>query len=308
VVGRLSISYSSDAPASAPRRLFLKTGTHHLSHSGDWLAEISFYQNLAPATSNQTVLCYAAAYAPNPARFHLLLADHSGTHSHAEWPLPPTQAQLEQAVDCLAAFHAHWWEHPRLGQDVRPRFNQTSLAEWLAVWEQQLARYLDFLGERLAARRRSLYQQALEPLLALILKRRKNTRHYTLAHQDAHPYNFLFPHDSSADTARLIDWSTWDVELGARDLAYLIALHFFPEHRARVERPLLKRYHDALVARGVQNYQWEQLWDDYRLFVIWNMFVPVEQFWWGVPARVWWLHAERAFLAYDDLGCAELLR
>ncbi|HET9221507.1 MAG TPA: hypothetical protein VFO07_03340, partial [Roseiflexaceae bacterium] len=75
VVGRLTISYSSDAPASAPRRLFFKTGTHHLSHSGDWLAEVSFYQNLARVTGDQTVPCYAAAYAPHPARFHLLLAD-----------------------------------------------------------------------------------------------------------------------------------------------------------------------------------------------------------------------------------------
>jgi ecdysteroid kinase len=307
VVGHLSISYSVDAPASAPRRLFFKTGTHDLLHSDDWLAEVSFYQNLAPATSSQTVPCFAAAYAPHPARFHLLLADLSSTHSHAQWPLPPSHTQLEQAVDCLAAIHAHWWEHPRFGQDIHPRFDETSLADWLAVWEQQLARYLDFLGDRLPARRRVLYEQALEPLLALILRRRQSRRHYTLAHQDPHPYNFLFPHDTAADTTRLIDWSTWDIELGARDLAYLIALHFFPEHRARVERPLLERYYDALIALGVRNYRWDQLWADYRLFAIWNLFIPIEQFWWGVPARVWWLHAERAFLAFDDLGCAELL-
>jgi hypothetical protein len=307
VVGHLAITYSADAPSSVPARLFLKTATRDVSHNGDWQAEINFYHDLASATSDQTVPCYTAAYAPHPARFHLLLADLSGTHSHVEWPLPPTPQQLEQAVDCLAMIHAYWWEHPRLGQDVHPRFNETSLAKWLTVWEQQLAHYLDFLGDRLSARRRALYEQALEPLLALLLERRQSRQHYTLAHQDAHPYNFLFPHDSAADTTRLIDWPTWDIELGARDLAYLIALHFFPEHRARVEQPLLRRYYDTLVAQGVGNYNWELLWNDYRLFAIWNLFVPVEQFWWGVPARVWCLHAERAFLAFDDLGCAELL-
>ena len=108
-------------------------------------------------------------------------------------------------------------------------------------------------------------------------------------------------------TARLVDWATWDVEVGARDLAYLVALHCFPEQRAEIEKPLLQRYYDRLLAGGVRDYSWEQLWADYRLFVIWNLFVPIEQFYWNVPASIWWYHAERSVLAFDDLQCADLL-
>jgi thiamine kinase-like enzyme len=304
--GRITVRYSADSPSSAPPSLFLKTNPSGDIDNDDWQTEVRFYQALAPELKAQTARCYAAAYAADPARFHLLLEDLSDTHERCAWPLPPTPHQLEQAVDCLASIHAHWWDHPRFRRDIQPRFTETSLSTWLAVWEKQLAQYLDFLGDRLVARRRAIYQRALPQMLALLLKRRQTGQNCTLAHQDAHPYNFLYPWQA-AHTTRLVDWSTWDVELGARDLAYLIALHLFPEHRALVEKQLLRRYHEQLISAGVQSYSWDQLWDDHRLSAIWNLFIPVEQFFWHIPARVWWWHTERSFLAFDDLACAELL-
>ena len=215
-VGSITLRYSADAPMSAPLRLFLKTGASRDANNDDWQGEVQFYQTLAPALASQTVRCHAAAYAPEPARFHLLLDDLSDTHTHPAWPLPPTSQQLEQAIDCLASIHARWWDHASLGIDVLPRFSETSLSAWLSVWEQQLARFLEFLGDRLSARRRAIYEFALPRVLALLLERRRGGRHYTIAHQDAHIYNFLFPHDPGTHTTRLVDWATWDVELGAR--------------------------------------------------------------------------------------------
>ncbi|MBX3015186.1 MAG: DUF1679 domain-containing protein [Caldilineaceae bacterium] len=305
-VGRVTVHYSADASPLAPLHLFLKTGIDDSPENDDMAHEVRFYQQLAGEVAEQTVRCYDAQYASHPARFHLLLADMSATHTHAHPPLPPTFDQLAQAVDCLAGLHAYWWDHPRFAQEIQPRYRQTEAA-WCQVWEAQLAGYLDFLGERLSNQRRTLYQTILPQVITLLVQREQSGRHRTLIHQDAHAYNFLFPADPVTDQARLVDWATWDVGVGARDLAYLIALFFFPEQRARLEQPLLQRYLDGLVTRGVRNYPWEQLWDDYRLSVIANLFVPVEQFTFGVPAHIWWLHAERSFLAFADLNCAELL-
>ena len=305
-IGSVKVQYSDDAPPTAPRELFLKVGSSDASENEDWVAEVDFYTRLAPASTPVVVPCYHAAYTPNPARFHVLLADLAATHKRVSWPLPPTLLQFDQAVDCLADLHLLWWDHRRLGRDIQPHLTVTTLDGWLTVWGRQLAHYLDFLGDRLLARRRSLYEWALPRLLKRTLRRRQ-TRHLTITHQDAHAYNFLFPADPTTHTARLVDWATWDVEVGARDLAYLIALHCYPEQRAQIERPLLQRYHDRLLAGGVYDYSWEQLWADYRLFVVWNLFVPVEQFCWDVPASIWWHHVERSFLAFDDLQCAELL-
>jgi hypothetical protein len=309
IVGQLTVCYSADAPASAPTRLFFKTGTDDASENDDMEGEVRFYQHLAEEISEHTVYCYDAIYATNPARFHLLLADLSETHTRAQWPLPPTPVQLEQAIDCLASIHACWWEHLRFTQDVQRRYSQIepSSERWMRVWQEQLAQYLDFVGDRLSVQRRAIYEWVLPRVVPLLLQHYEGGHHLTLAHQDAHAYNFLFPHNPDTDVTRLVDWSTWDVDLGGRDLAYLIALFFFPEQRTHMEQPLLRRYHDGLVMRGVRNYDWDHLWYDYRLYVISNLFIPVGQFVYGTPARVWWLHAERSFLAFEDLQCAELL-
>lgn len=305
-VGQLAVRYSPNADPDAPTRLFLKTGLRESADEEDFQAEVFFYQQIAPQTP-QSLRCYHAAYAAQPARFHLLLESLAETHSTPTWPLPPTHAQAEQAIDYLAQLHAAWWEHPQLGQTIMPRFRETTLDRWLPVWEQQLAHFLDVVGDRITPRRHQLYRWALPRLLEQILARRRHADHYTLAHQDAHPYNVLFPRNPAQHSARLIDWATWDVELGARDLAYFVALHLPAEQRALVEQPLLRRYHAQLQTRGVVSYPWQQLWDDYRLCVVWNMFIPVEQCYWQLPPAVWWWHVERSLVAFDDLKCLELL-
>lgn len=308
VVGRMDVKYSQDAPSTAPKSLFLKTGVSEDAENEDWIGEVSFYKTIASSIPSVTVPCYDAAYVANPARFHILLDDFTSSHQRIKWPLPATQDQYLQMIDCLSDLHSAWWNHPRLGVDIQTRFTETKLDNWISVWEQQLAHFYDELGDRLLPGRKKLYEMVLHPLLARLLERRKSQTHYTIAHQDAHPYNFLFPNDTLNHTTSLVDWATWDMEVGARDLAYLIALHCFPEQRLSIERPLLQHYHNRLLEKGIADYSWEQLWEDYRLFVAWNLFVPVEQCFWKLPPSIWWLHAERSTLAFDDLQCMELFK
>lgn len=306
--GTMAVQYSADAPASAPAKFFLKMGAGDASEDDDMEKEVYFYQHFAEDTAVYTVHCHDTSYATDPAHFHLLLTDMSDTHNHTSWPLPPTPTQMGMAVDTLAGIHAQWWNHPNL-QTMQRREYQTELVPgtWLGIWERQLTQYLDFLGDRLSAPRRATYEWVLPRLIPLLHQRLQGREHFTLIHQDAHHYNFLFPRNPETDVARLVDWATWNIGPGGCDLAYLIALFFFPEQRAYLEQPLLRRYYDRLLLLGVSGYSWDALWDDYRLYVIYNLFIPVEQFVFDVPAHVWWLHAERAFLAYEDLNCVELL-
>ncbi len=306
-VGKITVEYSEDASPNAPKELFLKTGYSNDPENEDWEGEVFFYNHIARDCHSVAIPCYDAAYAPNPARFHILLEDLTSSHTDIPWPLLPTPEQYAQIVRCLASLHVLWWNNPRLGVEVKPRFPEVTFDVWFRTWEEQLKYFFDFLGDRLLSRRKDLYEWALPRLLKRIEQRRQNKQHLTIAHQDAHPYNFLFPKDKTSQTTRLVDWATWDVEFGARDLAYLIALHSFPEQRALIEKPLLHQYHDCLLSGGVSNYSWEQLWEDYRLFAAWNVLIPIEQCYWKVPTHVWWFHAERSILAFDNLNCIELL-
>jgi hypothetical protein len=88
----------------------------------------------------------------------------------------------------------------------------------------------------------------------------------------------------------------------------MMALQWHPERRARLEEPLLRHYHAALLARGVKNYSWEDCRLDYRYSIVTHLFTPVLQWFLGqIPATTWWNNLERISEAYKDLNCDELM-
>ncbi len=106
------------------------------------------------------------------------------------------------------------------------------------------------------------------------------------------------------------DWSlsTW---LGAYDLAYALVHDWDVDARRRMEQPILRRYHETLAQRGIRNYTWDQLWDDYRLCVAMVVYIAVEFCRGGINESTQWIWLpmlQRALTACDDLDCAGLWR
>ena len=87
----------------------------------------------------------------------------------------------------------------------------------------------------------------------------------------------------------------------------MIAMHWYPERRARLESHLLDTYHAALLANGVAGYSRDALRDDYRLSTLFHTLTPVNHAWIDIPVGIWFNHFERLMMAVDDLGCRELL-
>ena len=54
-------------------------------------------------------------------------------------------------------------------------------------------------------------------------------------------------------------------------------------------------------------YDFDALWSDHRRAAVQQVVIPVWQATSGLPPAIGWSHFERAMLAFDDLGCAELL-
>ena len=150
-----------------------------------------------------------------------------------------------------------------------------------------------------------LYERFLDSAPHL-LERYDARRNVTLIHGDAHVWNVFLPRDGG-DDLRLFDWDGWRIGVAAGDLAYMMALHWYPDRRRRLERALLDRYHATLLAHGVNGYDRRALDDDYRWAVLWQMATPVWQAAYDIPPVIWWNHMERIMLAVDDLGCRELL-
>lgn len=323
-VAHLTPAYSPGAPKSAPRRLVLK-----LNQEGWGENEIGFYELVrvtASAPEQPMVLpCYAAAYDPASGDSHLLLPDVSATHAPplsraqvlAGDTMPPVWL-LPLVTDAIADFHAHWWEHATLGSGVgrvRPWYGTAEEhAAHVARREREWAQLVAAEGERLPTEAHALLDSALARLPALweryLAPRMGTLRHLTLTNGDGYFAQFLCPRRPEQPDQRvyLIDFQDASGNFGAYDLIYLFATFWTPQQRTGgdLERSLLRRYWQRLVARGITGYPWEQLVEDYRVMLAYMVFDPVFNAVSGASRAYWEPKLRCLTAAYHDWRCNEL--
>jgi hypothetical protein len=308
---RLEVSYSTGRSAALPSKLLLKIpfpcNEASLKMGED---EVRAYTLLARMMNDPPIVrCFDAVYSTDTRASCLLLEDMSEMHYQPALPLPPSKRHCELCVEALARLHAFWWEHPDLDGTIGQLHDETSLKEIITRIENDISGFIAFMGDRLSPPRLTAYEKALAFVPAFWQRRLTSIRHSTLIHGDAHTFNMLHPKDPQTGRTLLIDLATCNrIRPPTNDLAYMMALQWYPERRAVMEDALLRHYHAALLSMGVKNYSWEDCRLDYRYSVITHLFTPVGQ--WvsnQLPATVWWHNFERISEAYEDLGCDELL-
>ncbi len=307
----LAARYSEDASGSAPARLFLKMSKPglHAELLAKGQREVSFYQAMAVAPQSFPLPgCYDAVYDAETGHSHLLLDDLSETHFQKPYPLPPSPGHCEMVVEGLARLHAHWWDSPRLRTELGGLGVEGAAGERHRRLAETFPGFMDFLGDALLPAQCRMYEQILaSPLLSRREERCRETRRVTLLHGDPHPGNFMLPKDSDRGQVILVDWHLWEMNVATDDLAFLIAHQWSPHRRAALEKPLLQQYHRHLIARGVENYDWPDCWDDYRGSVAVMTLVPIGQFRRKQHPAVLWSGLETSTAAFQDLNCAEVL-
>ena len=304
------MTYAGSAEG-APATLIFKT-SHPSRVAEGWNAgrhEAAFYAQVASVTSHRHVpRCFGAEVDEETRTWFLLLEDLTETHATpGEWPLPPPLATCGQIIDAHADHQALHWDAPHLAGlwDTWRWRDETATHAYLEKVAAQIASFADRLGDRLPPERRDHYARLLEAAPRL-MRRYRDRRHLTIVQGDAHVWNCFLPNDGSGD-ARLFDWDSWRIDLGASDLAYMLAVHWYPDRRRRHEGALLDRYHARLTVGGVRDYDRRALHEDYRLAALWLTTWPVAQCAYGIPPVIWWNNFERIMLAVDDLGCSALL-
>lgn len=305
-ISRLKIDYSEDAQTTAPASLFLKLSRLDTYPLVNDRSEVEFYQKVANRSVGPIVQCYDSAFSEETNCSHLLLEDLSETHTQPRDRRLPSPLECELAVMSLAEFHATWWEHPKLGGEIGRIFDASWLETFLLNLKSSTEAFLSFLGDDITIENRRVYERLLLSCRK-IWGRLTNPAGLTVTNGDLHWWNFLYPKDAAQDMVRIIDWQLWHIDLGARDLAFLIALGGFAEERHTGELALLKLYHRTLLANGVTNYDWSTFWNDYRYSAIRNLNMPVIFWSQGKHETTWKNTMQRAFQSFDELGCLELL-
>lgn len=305
---RLRLSYAG-APPGSPPTLILKLG-HRADGDGSSRTgsrEPTFYREVAPLLKPGLVpRCFESTDATPSEPGSLLLEDLTDTHAFAsEHPLPPPIAMCHRILCRWADLHAGLWNDPRLEAACG-----TSAA---AFWSRFLSRsaqvypsFIDRFGDLLPGERRSVCKRIVEGA-PRFLARLGGVVPLTLVHGDAHWWNCLVPREGMAGEIRLIDWEDLMTGPATMDLAYMMAMLWFPDRRRAWERSMLDSYHEALARAGVTSFSRGALAEDYRWSVALQTLRPIWQAMAGLPARVWWPNLERNFLAFEDLGCEELL-
>ena len=309
-LARLSVAYNHRIESDVPTDFLLKTTKEGLSEEVLALGrkEVEFYR---AATGVDVVLnvprCYDTQIDEETGHSHILMEDLSGSHYQLQHPCP-SPADCGLVVDSLAQLHAQWWESSKLGVELGHRFDQAAADRERKRLKDSVPPFMDFFGSSLLTSQRKMYEQVMaSDILTRRDARLHGQRRMSLLHGDTNLTNFLLPRSDRSGRAILIDWQFWRPDVPSNDLAFIIAHKWAPRRRAELEGPLLKRYHQALLEKGVQGYSWDDFWHDYRESTILTTLTPIGQHRRQLhPASVW-SGLECASAAFEDLGCAELL-
>jgi hypothetical protein len=298
----LTVTYSPDASPDLPERLVLKRPLATVSDATKISqSELDFYSRLAPQLPSPPIVPFYLA-TPDGS---LILQDLRTSHTNQPWPLPPSDAECFRMIDNLALVHGHWWQDSELGVTLGSPHTTESLTAMVSGIAALLPGFCDAAGDGLATFNRELLERVfgsrLRPWLRLT-----NPHALTVIHGDAHSWNFLFPYQERGPVY-LIDWQLWHVDVGARELAFLMAAQWDGQRRQATELPLLQNYHEKLLASGIDDYSWEDLWLDYRLGVVRNLTIPILFWKRGVQAKRWQNCLSCVLAAYDDLRCDEII-
>lgn len=294
----IRVGYDQEA-SDFPARLFVKLRGEADPLSDIFPGEQRFYHDARNADV-PIAPCFAAIADDKTGATCVLLEDLRATHVAAQWPLPPSLDQCREALASLAKVHAFWRQHAGPDLDTREK----RLGEHVS---EMLPEFIAMLGDRLPRDRAELLIEACRKTPALKSKFYNSKQHVTRVHGDAHFWNVLYPKNTSQGEALLIDWEDWRVDFAGTDLALLIAMHWYPDRRARHERDLLQHYLTHLNSHLDESVMWNEFWHEYRLGLICNAAIPIFQQSVGNAHASWWSHLERWFLSFEDLNCEELL-
>jgi hypothetical protein len=238
-ITRLRLKYDG-YDNNSPNTLILKMGLPERVGDETWDAgrqEVTFYTDVAAGLSTPLVpRCYEAIWNADTRDWHLLLEDLTDSHLIAtNWPLPPTLEQCQAIARTRARFQAAWWDDPRLGSSVGSWLDAEvgAVERHLQRFAEQLRIFADRVGDQLSSERRDLFERLIDAGPRLNIRYRSH-RHMTIVQGDAHFWNCFLPKDGG-DDVRLFDWDCWRVDVGSDDLAYMIAMHWYPDRRRRME-------------------------------------------------------------------------
>jgi hypothetical protein len=305
---RLDVTYErGDGPATLVAKLPSPDPEVRRTGATTYRTEVHFYRDLAPSLPVAVPRCYLAVVTDDGTAFTLLLEDMAPATAGDQLG-GCTPAQAEAAAIAVAGLHGGSWCD-----------RATRALDWLIPPVDVLAAHIEavfgdvvetFLGHR-----------ALDDATTAVLRRYAKSfaswatgrsGPWSLLHNDYRLDNLLFaPDDAPAPGVTTVDWQSLTTGPPLRDVAFLLGSGLDPVDRRAHERDIVGTYHDRLASIGVEDYDAEQCWDDYRHALFHGLFICVMGEAFSKPTergrQMFTVMAERSAVAIDDLDSFALV-
>ncbi len=222
--------------------------------------EVCFYRDFASRATIRVPRCAHAAI-DDDGWFTLLLEDLS--------PMRPgdqlqgcTVPQVEAAAQELVGLHAPLWDAPVLHE--HPQFSSSGLADpdvLAGALQAVVPGFIDRYGDSFQPDEVAFYERLTTSARGWIEARPASR---SLVHSDFRPDNLMF--GTAADgrpTVAAVDWQGFGRGCALSDVSFVIGNALTADDRRANEERIVREYHAALVAAGVDGYSWDECWDEY---------------------------------------------
>ncbi len=279
-VGKLNLTYEGDS-GSSPATMMAKFPTQSpdikamMRPTRVYEREHQFYAQLASETPVRTpeiyhITCNTSADESVDEEYLILMED-LGHLTLGDQLASVSVEQARAALAGLAKHHARFWNGAGL-EDASyiPVINGPLNKSGQPIYDASLPGFKEVFASALRPEMVP-YADAYgknHPLLLDLF----GAMPHTLVHFDYRADNLFFEEDG---TVVVIDWQSISQGGGAADVAYFLSQNLSVEDRRAHEDDLLHGYHDALAAGGVTGYSYDQLFQDYRVGVIYGWIIPV---------------------------------
>lgn len=234
-----------------------------------YLKEVGFYLDLADTTDVRAPRCWFGAISGDGTVFTLLLDDLAPAEP-GDQLVGCTEASAAAALGNLAGLHAARWCDPTLSSIGWLTAGGLDNAAALGpIIVDAVPTFVERLGHRLEPADVVVLERAAEATSAWATTR---TERFALLHADYRLDNLMFAPDG---TVTALDWQTLSIAPPLRDVAYFCETSLVPDLRRSAERRLVDGYVAALVERGVEGYDRDEAWLDYRLGMVHGVLVTV---------------------------------
>lgn len=266
---RLTPDYAS---GSGPRSIILKMAPPYeqvravAAGYGFYEREVEIYRTLGDKVGLRPPALHYADHDAATDDFVVLMEDFRSLRSCDQLD-GCSPADAREIVKALAGHHATWWADDRLETLpfvhpwADPPYPQYHLASTTQQWPVVMERFGHLVPDRI----RVLGDRWAE--IGPPLMEDGPNHPCTLCHGDVRLDNVFF-RDGDDDPVSVVDWQIAGVAPGSSDLGYFMSQSLTVADRRAHEQDLVRLYHDTLVAGGVTDYPFGELWDDYRRTIL----------------------------------------